>query len=76
MASSVLDIDFNDFTEGFPAFMTFVIMPFTYSIANGIAAGIISYVLLKVATGKWKTVHWMMYLLFVLVISRYIFLNE
>ncbi len=76
MASSVLDINFNDFTEGFPAFMTFVIMPFTYSIANGIAAGIISYVLLKVATGKWKQVHWMMFLLFVLVISRYIFLNE
>jgi AGZA family xanthine/uracil permease-like MFS transporter len=76
MASSVLDIDFNDFTEGFPAFITFVLMPLTYSIANGIAGGIIFYTLLKVVTGKARKVHWMMYLLFVLVVIRYIFLNE
>jgi AGZA family xanthine/uracil permease-like MFS transporter len=76
MASSVLDIDFKDFTEGFPAFMTFVLMPLTYSIANGIAGGIIFYVILKVATGKAKQVHWMMYLLFTLVVIRYLFLNE
>jgi AGZA family xanthine/uracil permease-like MFS transporter len=76
MASSVLDIDFSDFTEGFPAFMTFVLMPLTYSIANGIAGGIVFYTILKVATGKAKQVHWMMYLLFVLVVVRYIFLTE
>ena len=74
MASSVLDIDFSDFTEGFPAFITFVLMPFTYSIANGIAGGIVFYTLLKVGTGKAKKVHWMMYLLFGIVVSRYIFL--
>ena len=74
MASSVLDIDFRDFTEGFPAFITFVLMPFTYSIANGIAGGIVFYTLLKVGTGKAKKVHWMMYLLFGIVVSRYIFL--
>jgi AGZA family xanthine/uracil permease-like MFS transporter len=76
MASSVLDIDFSDFTEGFPAFMTFVLMPLTYSIANGIAGGIIFYTILKVATGKAKQVHWMMYLLFALVVIRYVFLTE
>ncbi len=76
MASSVLDIDFNDFTEGFPAFITFVLMPFTYSIANGIAGGIVFYTSLKVGTGKAKQVHWMMYILFVLVVTRYIFLSE
>ena len=76
MASSVLDIDFNDFTEGFPAFMTFVLMPLTYSIANGIAGGIVFYTILKVATGKAKQVHWMMYLLFALVVIRYVFLSE
>ena len=76
MASSVLDIDFHDFTEGFPAFMTFVLMPFTYSIANGIAGGIFFYTVLKVAAGKAKQVHWMMYLLFTLVVIRYIFLSE
>jgi len=76
MASSVLEIDFHDFTEGFPAFMTFVLMPMTYSIANGIAGGIIFYTLLKVLTGKAKQVHWMMYLLFALVVIRYLFLSE
>jgi adenine/guanine/hypoxanthine permease len=76
MASSVLDINFSDFTEGFPAFMTFVLMPLTYSIANGIAGGIVFYTILKVATGKAKQVHWMMYLLFALVVIRYIFLTE
>jgi len=76
MASSVLDINFRDFTEGFPAFITFVLMPFTYSIANGIAGGIVFYTILKVGSGKAGKVHWMMYLLFALVISRYIFLNE
>ncbi len=76
MASSVLDIDFSDFTEGFPAFITFVLMPFTYSIATGIAGGIIFYTLLKVGTGKAKQVHWMMYLLFAIVVARFIFLNE
>ena len=76
MVSSIHEIDFNDFTEGFPAFMTFIMMPFTYNIANGIAAGIVFYTALKVVTGKWKQVHWMMYLLFVLVIVRYIFLAE
>ena len=76
MASSVLDIDFRDFTEGFPAFITFVLMPFTYSIANGIAGGIVFYTLLKIGTGKAKQVHWMMYLLFTIVVTRYIFLSS
>ena len=76
MASSVLDIDFSDFTEGFPAFITFVLMPFTYSIANGIAGGIVFYTLLKVGTGQAKKVHWMMYLLFAIVVSRFIFLSN
>jgi AGZA family xanthine/uracil permease-like MFS transporter len=76
MVSSIVDIDFNDFTEGFPAFITFILMPLTYSIAEGICGGIIAYTLLKVVTGKAKKVHWMMYLLFVLVLARYIFLAE
>ena len=76
MVSSIVDIDFNDFTEGFPAFITFILMPLTYSIAEGICGGIIAYTMLKVVTGKAKQVHWMMYLLFVLVLARYIFLAE
>jgi len=76
MVSAIRDIDFDDFTEGFPAFMCIIMMPFTYSIANGVAAGIIFYTLLKVLTGKYKKVHWMMYVLFVLVVVRYLFLTE
>jgi AGZA family xanthine/uracil permease-like MFS transporter len=76
MVSSIRDIEFDDFTEGFPAFMCIIMMPFTYSIANGVAAGIIFYTLLKVLTGKYKKIHWMMYVLFALVIVRYIFLTE
>jgi len=76
MVSAIKEIDFDDFTEGLPAFMCIIMMPFTYSIANGVAAGIIFYTLLKVLTGKAKKVHWMMYLLFVLVVVRYIFLTE
>lgn len=75
MASAVRDINFDDFTEGFPAFMTFALMPFTYSIANGIAAGIIFYTGLKVLSGRAKEVHWMMYILFALVVTRFIFLG-
>lgn len=76
MVSSISEINFNDFTEGLPAFMCIIMMPFTYSIANGVAAGIIFYTLLKVLTGNYKKIHWMMYLLFVLVAIRYIFLSE
>ncbi|MBA4410764.1 MAG: guanine permease [Odoribacter sp.] len=76
MVSAIKEINFDDFTEGFPAFMVIIMMPFTYSIANGIAAGIIFYTILKVLTGKAKKVHWMMYLLVTLVIIRYIFLTE
>jgi AGZA family xanthine/uracil permease-like MFS transporter len=76
MVSAIKEINFDDFTEGLPAFMCIIMMPFTYSIANGVAAGIIFYTLLKVITGKASKVHWMMYLLFVLVIVRYLFLTE
>ena len=76
MVSAIKEIDFEDFTEGLPAFMCIIMMPFTYSIANGVAAGIIFYTILKVITGKAKNVHWMMYVLFFLVMIRYLFLTE
>lgn len=73
MVSSIKKIDFEDFSESLPAFLTIIIMPFTYSIANGISAGIFFYVLLNVITGKWHKIHWMMYVLMVLVTLRFIF---
>lgn len=71
MMSSVTKINFTDFTEALPAFFTIAIMPFSYSIANGIAAGIIFYPIVKVATGKYKEVHPIVYVLAALFIIRF-----
>ncbi|MBO0850004.1 MAG: NCS2 family permease [Pseudonocardia sp.] len=61
MLRQVREIDFSDFSVALPAFLTIVVMPFTYSIANGIGAGFISYVLLRLATGKAREVHPLMW---------------
>ena len=63
MITNMAKLDWNDFTEVFPAFITMVFMPFTYSIANGIALGFIVYPFVKLATGKGKEVHWLVYVL-------------
>ena len=63
MMGAITDIDFNDFTEAFPAFLTIVIMPFAFSIAHGIAAGFVAYPLVKVVAGRGKEVHWFVYIL-------------
>jgi AGZA family xanthine/uracil permease-like MFS transporter len=76
MMEAVRHIDFSDFSEGLPAFLTIALMPFTYSIANGISAGLVFYPLLKLATGRGREVHWIVYILAALVICRYIFLAE
>ena len=52
MMEQVRDIDWDDFTIAIPAFLTIVLMPFTYSITNGIGAGFITYVVLKVVHGQ------------------------
>lgn len=57
MMTAIRDIDWNDFEIAIPAFLTIVIMPFTYSISNGIGAGFISYVLVKVVRGKTREIH-------------------
>ena len=54
MIGQVVNIDFKDYTEGFPAFMTIIMMVVAYSISTGLIFGTISYVLLKVFTGKSK----------------------
>ncbi|TVY03188.1 NCS2 family permease [Cohnella terricola] len=79
MVQSVKDIDFNDLVIGIPAFLTITIMPFTYNIANGISFGIVSYVLLAFVTNmageKKHKIHWLMWVLFVVVIARYVFVG-
>lgn len=63
MMSGLKNIDFDDFTESLPAFATLVFVAFTSSISNGISAGILIYVFVKVVTGKFRDIHWGMYLL-------------
>ncbi|MGO1369007.1 MAG: NCS2 family permease [Senegalia sp. (in: firmicutes)] len=71
MMTSIKHIDFEDFSEALPAFLTMAIMPFTYSIANGIAAGLIFYPITKIVNGKAKEVHPIIYVLAILFILRF-----
>jgi adenine/guanine/hypoxanthine permease len=57
MISQVAGIDWSDMGIALPAFATITLMPFTYSIANGVGAGIVLYVLIAVGRGKWRSVH-------------------
>ncbi|WP_425445819.1 NCS2 family permease [Dethiothermospora halolimnae] len=72
MIGSITRIDFTDITEGAPAFFTITLMPFTGSIAEGVAGGIITYVVLKLATGRYKEIKPVMYILSILFIIRFI----
>ena len=74
MISQVEGIQWNEFSEALPAFITIAAMPFTYSIATGIALGFILYPFLKLVTGRGREVHWLTYLLGVLFILRFAFL--
>lgn len=71
MMSPILKINFEDFTEAIPAFITIIIMPLTYSIAEGIVFGMLSYVLLKLLTGKMKDVSVVMIVLAALFILKF-----
>ena len=62
MMGDVGKINFQDFTDGLPAFLTIIMMPLTSSIANGFAFGFISFAFMKAATGKHKEVSWIMWL--------------
>ncbi|WP_413600643.1 NCS2 family permease [Curtobacterium sp. Curtsp57] len=61
MVAQVKDIDWADFGSALPAFLTIVVMPLTYSIANGIGAGFISWVLIKALSGRGREVSWLLY---------------
>jgi adenine/guanine/hypoxanthine permease len=71
MMSTIKDIKWDDFTVAMPAFFTIAVMPFTFSIANGIAAGLIFYPITMLATGQGKKVHFTIYILAILFILRF-----
>ena len=74
MISAILKVDFNDFTEAIPAYIAVIAMPFMYSISEGIAMGVISYVVINLATGraKEKKISALMYVLAVLFVLKYV----
>lgn len=76
MLSELSHIEWNDVTEAIPAALTTIIMPFTYSIANGLAFGFISYTALKLATGRYKEVHPAAWVISCLFLIRFAFFAE
>ena len=70
MMSSIKNIEFDDPTDGVPAFLTIIMMPLAYSIAEGIVFGMISYVILKAVTGKFKDISLTMWVLATIFLAR------
>src|SRR5947199_854148 len=71
MVRAVREIDWTDTTESAPAFFTALLMPLTFNISHGLAAGIVVYGLVKLAARRGREVHWLMYVLAVLFVLRY-----
>ncbi|MCO5137493.1 NCS2 family permease [Shinella sp.] len=76
MMRELTEIEWDDLTEAAPAALTALAMPFTYSIANGLAFGFVSYVVLKFFTGKWKQIHPATAIVAALFIIRFAFFAE
>ena len=75
MLRSVINVPWDEMDEAIPAFIAMIAMPFTYSIATGIALGFIAYPVIKVASGKAKKVHPLTYVLAVLFVLRFAYLS-
>jgi len=73
MISPIQKINLEDYSESLPVFLTIIIMPLAYSISEGIAFGMLSYVCIKFFTGKWKQVSAVMYILAVFFILKHLF---
>lgn len=71
MISPIMKIDLDDFTESIPAFFTIIMMPLTYSIAEGIVFGMLSFVILKLLTGRYKEVKPIMYIIAILFLIKF-----
>lgn len=72
MMTVVKEIDFSDVTEAFPAFLTIIATPLTYNISRGIGYGFISYVLIKLFTGRAKDVHWLLWIVSALFLVSFL----
>ena len=74
MLDPIKDLDLNDFSESIPSFLTIILMPFAYSISDGILIGMISYVVINALCGKFKKISTAMWIFTALFIAKYLFL--
>jgi len=74
MSQSLALVNWNDFSESLPAFITMLATPLTFSIATGLSLGLISYTVVKLASGKFKEINALVWILTVLFILRYVYL--
>ena len=75
MLGNIKDVDFSDMANALPAFCTVVFMPFTYSIANGVAVGLIMYCIIKLFTGKANDIKVLTWIISIVFILRYAFMT-
>ena len=75
MIGGLRHVEWDDPTEAIPAFLTLIIMPLAVSITEGVAFGLLAYVVLKLATGRGREVHPLMYVFAILFLLRYAFLR-
>jgi AGZA family xanthine/uracil permease-like MFS transporter len=75
MVRPIIKIDWSDYTEAIPAFLVIILMPLTFSIASGIAIGFVAYAAIKFFTGRGKEVSWLVYVLAILFILRFVYLQ-
>jgi AGZA family xanthine/uracil permease-like MFS transporter len=76
MCGAIARVHWDDFTEAFPAFLTVVATPLTFSIATGLSLGLLSFTVLKVGTGKYREISPLIWVLSVLFLLRYVFLGS
>jgi len=72
MMQSVAKIDWSDYTEAMPSFLVIVGIPLTYSIADGLALGFISYPIVKLIAGQGRRVKWLMYVIAAVLVAYFV----
>lgn len=75
MMGALKEIEWDDAVTAIPAFLTLIMIPLTFSIANGIAIGITSYAVLKLVSGKARSSDWMLFVLAALFVARFVYLG-
>jgi AGZA family xanthine/uracil permease-like MFS transporter len=76
MMQNVKKIDWQDYTESIPAFLIIIGIPFSYSIADGLALGFISYAVVKAFSGRAREISWLTYLLAIVLVLYFVFVRS